>query len=209
MKAEQYFDVSGVSFKDFFAEIRYVWEVIPKLQAYIHSLFQKGVVEGNYKKSPFVFIGKGTTIEEGALIKGPAIIGENSSIGHAAFIRQNCLFGNNVRIGHGSEVKNSIVFPNSAVAHLNYVGDSIIGSRVNVAGGVKLANFRFDGDSIKVSVGGERIDTGLVKFGAVIGDGCGIGANAVLNPGTILGKHCVVYPLVSVRGVHEEGSVIK
>lgn len=207
MNASAYFDLSIALFGDLFVESRYVWDVLPKIAPYIHSLFTKGSFSPNYPNT--VFIGKGTVIEEGAFIKGPAIIGENCFIGHTAYVREHCLLGNGVRIGHGAEVKNSVIFPRSVVAHLNYVGDSIIGSRVNVAGGAKLANFRFDGGNIKVPVGGERIDTGLVKFGAVIGDDCQIGANAVLNPGTILGKHCVVYPLVSVRGVHEEGSVIK
>lgn len=208
MRTAEFFDLSEVSFSEVFDGTAYVWDAIGKLDAFLTSLFAQGRVVANYEEKN-VHIGKGTVIEEGALIKGPSVVGENCYIGHTAFLRENCLIGNNVRIGHGCEVKHSVLLPQCAVAHLNYVGDSIIGSRVNVAVGAKLANLRFDGKAIRIKDNGNTIETGLVKLGAIVGDGSQIGTNAVLNPGTILGKNCIVYPLVSVRGVHKEGSVIK
>lgn len=197
---EKFFDLSSFEQADIFEDEAFVWEVIPKISEYLKTECRK--------RGKDILVGKGTVIEEGALIKGPAIIGSNCFIGHAAFLRNNCIVGNNVHIGHGCEIKNSIVLPDTAIAHVNYVGDSIIGRNVNLGGGAKTANFRLDGRSIRVKVGDKILDTGLVKFGAIVGDGSKIGVNAVLNPGTILGKNTLVYPLTSVVGVHNEGEVI-
>lgn len=192
--ASRFFDLSGFEHGKIFEGVETVWEVLPKIAVYING---KNLV------------GEGTIIEEGTFIKGPAIIGKNCFIAHGAYIRENVIIGDNVHIGHGVEMKNSIIIGNTAVAHLNYIGDSIIGSNINVGGGAKTANFRLDGKRVRVKVGKEYIDTGLAKLGAIIGDGSKIGLNAVLNPGTILGKGCMVYPLVSVFGVHEGGEILK
>jgi len=156
-----------------------------------------------------VVIGEGTVIEEGALIKGPAIIGKNCVIGHGAYIRENVIIADNVTIGHASELKNSIVLPHTAVAHFNYIGDSVVGSHVNIGAGAKTANFRLDGKHVRVKVDEDAVDTGLAKFGAIIGDNCKIGINSVLNPGTMLGKGCLVYPLVSVIGAYGKDAIIR
>lgn len=193
--ANEFFDLTGFSHASVFGGVQNVWEVLPKLAAF---------VEG--KK---VSVGEGTVVEEGAYLKGPAIIGKNCTISYGAYIRENVIIGDDVHIGHGVEVKNSIVIGNTAIAHLSYIGDSIIGSDVNIGGGAKTANFRLDGKSIRIKTDNEIIDTGLVKFGAIIGDGSKIGVNAVLNPGTILGKGCLVYPLVSVVGVHKGSEILK
>lgn len=191
---ELFFDLSNFAHSQIFDGIEHVWEVLPRLAAYV-------------KDKPA--IGEGTIIEEGAFVKGPAIIGKNCVITHGAYIRENVIIGDNVHIGHSVEVKNSIVIGNSAIAHLNYIGDSIIGSNVNVGGGAKTANFRLDGKTVQVKDGEQTMDTNLLKFGAVVGDGSKIGVNAVLNPGTILGKNVFLYPLVSAFGVHKEGEVVK
>lgn len=207
-KPENFFELSldeGVIFfkKD------YVWEILSFLGEYIIEEFKKGKASANYKNSRNIFIGEGTVIEEGAFIKGPAIIGNNSFIGHGSYLRPNCIIGNNVSIGHASEIKNSVIFSNSAVGHLNYIGDSILGHNVNIGGGAKTANFRLDGKTISVKHNGERIDTQLTKFGAILGDNTKIGVNAVLNPGTVLGKNVHVYPLTLVFGTHPDNSIIK
>lgn len=197
-----FFDLSGFPYPQIFEGVESVWEVLPKLAPFIKS--QTASEQKN------IFIGEGTIIEEGALIKGPALIGRNCFIGHGAYLRENCLLGDNVRIGHGAEVKNSLVLSGSTIAHLNYVGDSIIGNNVNFGGGAIVANFRLDGQSVKIKVkDGVAIDTGLLKLGAVVGDNGKVGVNAVLNPGTILGKNCLVYPLTSVVGNFETGAIIK
>ena len=191
-----FFDLSSFSHKQIF-DVENVWEVISKISEFIKN------------NSETVSIGEGTVIEEGAFIKGPAILGKNCFIAHGAYIRENVILGENVRIGHSVELKNVIILNNSNVAHFNYVGDSIIGNNVNLAGGAITANFRLDGESIKVKHNGEEIQTGLVKFGAIIGDSSKIGVNSVLNPGTILSKNSKVYPLTNVFGVHLNEETIK
>lgn len=206
---DHYFDLTNCTFADIFQGKEAVWEVLGNLGDFLQKQFTDKKIIANYKDSTNIYVGEGTIIEEGAYIKGPAIIGKNSFIGHAAYLRQNCLFDDDVSIGHGSEVKNSIVFSHSAIAHLNYIGDSIFGHNVNIGGGAKTANFRLDGRTIPVREGDNKIDTGLTKFGAILGDETKIGVNAVLNPGTILGKRVHVFPLKLVFGTHGEGTVIK
>lgn len=192
-----FFDLSNFSHKQIF-DVENVWEVISKISEFIKNSGKKSVI-----------IGEGTTVEEGALIKGPVIIGKNCFIAHGAYIRENVILGDNVRIGHSVELKNTIILNDSNIAHLNYIGDSIIGNDVNLAGGAITANFRLDGANIKVKHDGEEIETGLAKFGAIIGDLSRIGVNSVLNPGTILSKNSKVFPLTSVFGVHLNQETIK
>lgn len=193
-----FFNLEGFAHARVFDGVENVWEMLPKIAGYV-----KEISDGKN------VIGKGTVVEEGAFIKGPAIIGRNCFIAHGAYIRKNVIIGDNVHIGHGVEVKNSIIIGHTAIAHLNYIGDSIFGSNINVGGGAKTANFRLDGKNVLIKVGDEVIDTGLPKLGAIIGDHSKIGVNSVLNPGTILGKGCFVYPLTSVFGVHGDGEIIK
>ena len=206
---EQFFDLSAFPFADLFSADEPVWKGIADIDAYITSVFAQGKLTPNYKGRTDVFIGEGTIIDDYVSIEGPAIIGNNCHLRHASLIRNGCILGNNVTIGHAAEIKHSIFLNDSSAAHLNYIGDSIIGNRVNISGGAMAANFRLDKRTIMIKRGDEKIDTGLVKFGAVIGDNSIIGVNSVLNPGTILGKQTVVYPLVSARGTHEAGEVIK
>ena len=171
--------------------------------------FKSRQLKANYKDEQNVFVGEGTIIQEGASIVGPAIIGKYAFIGHASLIRGNCIIGNNVQLGHAVEAKGSIFLNDSKAAHLNYVGDSVIGNRVNISGGAILANYRLDKKDIMVDDGVNKIETGLEKFGAILGDGSNVGVNAVLNPGTILGKNTTVYPLISVKGAHKDNEIIK
>jgi UDP-N-acetylglucosamine diphosphorylase / glucose-1-phosphate thymidylyltransferase / UDP-N-acetylgalactosamine diphosphorylase / glucosamine-1-phosphate N-acetyltransferase / galactosamine-1-phosphate N-acetyltransferase len=205
---EELIEFSDFPFPDIFKEVN-LWDPIKNLEQFIKACFEKGIIKANYKNSTNIYLGEGTVVKEGALIDGPAIIGKNCVIGHASLLRENCLLGNGVNIGHGVEVKSSIFLNNSTAAHLNYVGDSIVGNNVNIAGGVIVANFRLDKKSIKIKFEETVVDTGLLKFGAVIGDNSSAGANSVLNPGTILGKNSLIYPLSSVTGVHKEGETIK
>lgn len=206
-KPEAYFDLSSFSYKEIFSNVEQVWDVLPRLRGFIESLFEKGKVQGNYKEN--IYIGEGTVIEEGALLVGPAIIGKNSFIGHASYVREYCLFGDGVHIGHGVEVKHSILLNNATSAHLNYLGDSIIGNRVNVSGGAMMANFRLDKKPVSIRTPNGKMETSLLKLGAIIGDDSTIGVNAVLNPGTLLGRGSHVYPLTSVIGSYPDHSIIK
>lgn len=204
-----YFDLSNFKHKDIFAGVEFVWEVLPKIGKYIESLFEKKVLVSNYKDKKNIYMGEGSIIKEGATIVGPAIIGKNCIIGHGSLIRENCLFGHNVHTGHAVEVKNSIFLNSVIAAHLNYIGDSVIGNNVNISGGAILANYRLDKKPVIVRDGEEFINTNLEKFGAIVGDDSIIGVNAVLNPGTILGKKSIAYPLTSVTGVHKNNEIIR
>lgn len=156
-----------------------------------------------------VWVGKGTFIEKSALIKGPAIIGYNCEIRHCAYIRGNVIIGNNVIVGNSTEVKNAILFNKVQVPHFNYVSDSVLGYKAHLGAGVITSNLKSDGTFVKVKYESNIIETGLRKFGAILGDFAEVGCNTVLNPGTILGKNSIVYPLCSVRGVIPENSILK
>ncbi len=210
----EYFNLSEVSFADLFEGLEYTWDALRNLEDYIHSQFESGAVKANYLDSKDVFIGEGTVVKPGALIEGPAIIGKHCTIGHTAYIRGGCLLGDMVNVGHASEIKHSILLGGAAAAHFNYVGDSIIGNTVNLAGGVMCANFRLDKKQINVrhfdpTREKERIPTGHAKFGAIVGDGSNVGVHAVLNPGTILGKYVIVYPQLTVSGTYHTGSTLR
>ena len=204
---ETFFDLIDFPFKDLFLGIENVWEVLPKMDEFIHKQFKNGDIKGNYKEN--IYIGEGTMVHETALIVGPALIGKNVTIAHGSYIRGGCIIGDNINVGHGSEIKHTVLLNNSKVPHLNYVCDSIVGNKVNFGVGAVVANYRLDKQPIRIKMNGETIETGLRKLGAILGDNSSIGANAVLNPGTILGKGAIVYPLTSVTGVYEHEAVIR
>lgn len=203
-----FFSNSGI-YTSLVEQKKYPWDYLPEIEQFIQSFRDNAKELGYSEEEQHIYIGKNVQIDSTAKIKGPAIIGHNSNIGHAAFVRGGVLIGENVNIGHATEVKHSIIFSNSALAHLNYVGDSVVGGNVNISGGATLANFRFDKKEIVIKHEGKIISTHLQKFGSVIGDNSQIGVNAVLNPGTILAKNTLVYPLTFVRGCHINSQIIK
>lgn len=207
LSGKSFFDLADLEYGDVFISCQFVWEVIPKIESCILDLFKSGKIKPNYGEN--IYVGEGTIIEPEVYIKGPALIGANCRLNHAAYLRENVLIGDNCLVGHATEVKNSIFLPGATAAHLNYIGDSIVGSNVNIASGTILANFRLDRQTIKIRLDDKVYETGLTKFGAIIGDGSQIGVNSALNPGTILGKNCRVYPLTSVRGYHKDESIIR
>lgn len=209
LSPETYFDLSGVSFADIFHGGEHVWEAVRRLDDYIAAQFETGKVKANYKDSNNIYIGEGTEIQEGAVILGPAIIGKNCILRSHSYIRMGALIGNECLIGHGSEVKHSIIMNNTTIPHVGVVDDSILGNNVNIAAGVVTANLRLDNTPVKIKNGTHIVETGLLKFGAAVGDGSNVGVNSVLNPGTLLGKKTVVFPLKTVKGVHPQNSVIK
>lgn len=196
---QNFFDFSQVSFSDIFEGVENIWEVIPKILPYAES-------KSNNNKP---LIGKNTIIKENVVIEGPCIIGDNCIIGPNAYLRDGVIIGDNVIVGFSCEVKSSIVLNNTFMKHLSYVGNSIIGSNVNLATGVVCANFRFDGKNVDVRDGENKINTNLEKFGCVIGDRTKTGVNSILNPGTIIGKNSIIWPLVDVYGTHKDNEVIK
>lgn len=148
-------------------------------------------------------------IEHGAMIVGPCIIGENCEIRKGAYIRGNVILGNSTLIGNSSEVKNSVLMDNCQIAHFNYIGDSILGIRVHFSAGAITSNFKLDGSEIKVGVGNENTKTGRNKLGALVGHFTEIGCNSILNPGSVIGRNCVLYPMVNWRGYLKNSQICK
>ena len=153
-------------------------------------------------------LGSHVEIKAHSVVEG-AIIGDHCVIGPFARLRPGTLLASQVHVGNFVELKNTEMGEGSKANHLSYVGDSVVGSDVNIAAGAICANFRFDGKKIDVRYNNDRYDTGLDKFGCVIGDTSQIGVNAILNPGSILGKNIVVWPLVRVFGTHKNDEVLK
>ncbi|MFH1350154.1 MAG: glucose-1-phosphate thymidylyltransferase [Pseudomonadota bacterium] len=147
-----------------------------------------------------IYIGKGSVVEPGALIKGPTIIGNHTEVRQGAYIRGNCLIGNRCVVGHTTEVKSSIMLDDAKAGHFAYIGDSILGNDVNLGAGTKLANLKIVDVEMKLRIEGRVYETGLRKLGAILGDKTETGCNSVTSPGTLLGKGSLVYPCVNVPG---------
>jgi NDP-sugar pyrophosphorylase family protein len=143
------------------------------------------------------------------LIKGPAIIGRNCQIGHNAYFRKDVIVGDNCVVGNSTELKNALLFNHSKVPHFNYAGDSILGYNAHLGAGAVLSNVKSLKGNVTVEVDGVPLDTGLRKFGALLGDGCDIGCNAVLNPGSIIGRGAVIYPCTNWRGILPANMIAK
>lgn len=157
-----------------------------------------------------IFLGPGSLVEEGATVRGPFVMGEKSEIRQGAYLRGEILGGDGCVIGHASEVKGSVFLNDSKAPHFAYVGDSILGARVNLGAGTKLSNLKMTGDEIVVYYKGEQINTGLRKFGAILGDDVETGCNSVLNPGVIMEKQCMVYPCAAVKkNYYDAGTIVR
>lgn len=212
IKIEALFDVSKTDHATLFEGCEHPWDVLAKLARYIESRLDwvlKNKCVGVAFIGEKVSTGEGTVIEDGAMIKGPAIIGKNCVIRHSAYIRENVIIGDNCVIGNSTEIKNSLIFNEVVLPHFNYVGDSVLGYKVHLGAGAIVSNLKSIPGTVSVEIDGTKIDTGLRKFGALIGDGAEIGANAVLNPGSIIGRRAVVYPCTCWRGVLPPNMIAK
>jgi NDP-sugar pyrophosphorylase family protein len=211
-EAAELFDLSQTEHASIFDGCQCAWEALPKIAAYIVANLRRELLN-RCEGVPFigekVCIGAGTVLEDGVMIKGPAIIGRNCQIRHNAYIRENVIIGDNCVVGNSTEVKNSLLFNNAQAPHFNYVGDSILGDKAHLGAGVKISNFKLFAETISVEIDGEPFDTGLRKFGALLGDRCEVGCNAVLSPGSILGRDSVIYPNVSWRGILPAMMIVK
>ena len=211
-KPTDLFDLSQTEHAALFEGCEHAWEVLKKIKDYLKTHLRpelRNRCEGKAFIGPEVFIGEGTVVEDGAMIKGPAIIGRNCQIRHNAYFREDVIVGDGCVVGNSCELKNALLFNNCEVPHFNYVGDSILGYKAHLGAGVVLSNVKVIKGNVAVEVDGRRIDTGLRKFGALIGDYGQIGCNTVLNPGSIIGRNAVIYPCVNWRGVLCANSVAK
>ena len=190
----------------------FIWDALKQIASYLQFRLKPAVL-GQLMGKPFisntVFIGSGTIVEQGAVIKGPAWIGEKCHIRSGCYVRENVIVGDGVVMGNSCEFKNCILCDEAQVPHFNYVGDSILGFRAHLGAGVILSNVKLDHREICVTTDDGTIATGLTKFGAIIGDRTEIGCNAVINPGTVIGRDCIIYPATNVRGVVPRAHILK
>ena len=212
VKPEDLFDLSQTEHAAVFRGCAYAWEALSRLTAYLQAQLRPALhnrCEGVAFIGQRVFIGEGTLVEDGAMIKGPAIIGRNCEIRHNAYVRENVIIGDDCVVGNSCELKNSLLFNHAIAPHFNYVGDSILGFHAHLGAGAKISNVKLMPGNIQVELESKLIDTGLRKFGALLGDHAEIGCNAVLNPGSIIGRGSVIYPNMNWRGVLGPNTIAK
>lgn len=185
------------------------WLALPRLKEFILSLGEMLDTEIYRQLSPGVWAAKNSVIAPTAVITAPAIIGEDTEVRHCAYLRGATLIGNNCVVGNSCELKNCILFDYVQVPHFNYVGDSILGHRSHMGAGAVTSNVKSDRTSVALGQGNDKIETGMKKLGALVGDYVEIGCNSVLNPGTVIGRRSRVYPLTSVRGTVPSDSIVK
>lgn len=195
--------------KDIFDGAVYPWEVLPKISSFIIELGNTLSSEEYDKIGENVWIAKSAKVAPTAFINGPAIIGKDAEVRHCAFIRGNAIVGEGAVVGNSTELKNVILFNKVQVPHYNYVGDSILGYKSHMGAGSISSNVKSDKKLVVVKGADGEIETGMKKFGAMLGDEVEVGCGSVLNPGTVVGSHTNIYPLSSVRGVVPAGSIYK
>ncbi|MGH7162823.1 MAG: glucose-1-phosphate thymidylyltransferase [Planctomycetota bacterium] len=210
---EDFFDLSHFWHRDLFRDCAFVWDALPKIAAHIRSRLRPGIhgrVETGAHIIGDVSIAPGTIVEAGAFIRGPAIIGRDCHIRANAYLRGDVLVGDGCVVGNATELKNSVLLDGAAAPHYNYCGDSILGGKANLGAGTKLSNFKISAEkSIHLVVDGTPVDTGLSKFGAILGDNAQTGCNSVLNPGTVIGRNSLVYACAAVRGYVPPDTIVK
>ena len=209
LHVKELFDLNQTIAKEIFQGVTYPWLVLPKISEFILKL-GKTLSEEKYDKiGEDVWIAKSANVAKTAYINGPVIIGENAEIRHCAFIRGNAIVGEGSVVGNSTELKNVILFNQVQVPHYNYVGDSILGYKAHMGAGSITSNVKSDKGLVIVKTSEGMIETGLKKFGAMIGDRVEVGCGAILNPGCVIGRDSNIYPVVSVRGVIPEGHIFK
>lgn len=221
----EFFDLSDPDVAVLFADCASVWDVIGRIAHHTTRLVGDTqtilgtVMDGAHIGDNPIYIAEGARIEPGVYVEGPTYIGRNATVRHGAYVRANVILLDGAILGHASEAKNALFLPKAAAPHFNYVGDSILGHHVNLGAGTKLSNLGVFSEkdprtgqrpTIKITVDGREYDTGLAKFGAILGDDTQTGCNAVLNPGCIIGPRSLVYANTSLRkGFYSADRLIK
>ncbi len=209
IKTAELFDLTHTAAGEYLANFEYPWEALGGIKEMIKNL-GKSLDKNEYNEiDENVWVHKTARIADTAFIGAPCIIGTETEVRHCAFIRGSALIGSGCVIGNSVEVKNAIIFDSVQVPHFNYVGDSILGYRSHMGAGSVTSNVKSDKTLVRVKIGDETIETGLKKFGAMLGDFVEVGCNSVLNPGTVIGRNTNIYPLSCVRGVVEADSIFK
>ncbi len=203
------FDLKETIAAEVFNEYMYPWEVLGKIKDEILKIGETLSSEDYNKVGEDVWIAKSAKVAPTAYINGPAIIDKEAEVRHCAFIRGNAIVGEGAVVGNSTELKNVILFNKVQVPHYNYVGDSILGFKAHMGAGSITSNVKSDKTLVTVNAGELKIETGLKKFGAILGDYVEVGCNSVLNPGSVIGRNANVYPLSMVRGYVPEGNIYK
>lgn len=209
LKTKELFDFSHTLAAEMLSKTEYPWEALGKIKELILSVGPKLAKDEFEEVSENVWIAKDAKIYPNNYIAGPCIIGHETEVRPGAFVRGSALVGNNCVVGNSTELKNVILFDRVQVPHYNYVGDSILGFMSHMGAGSITSNVKSDKKLIVIRCGEEKIETGMKKIGAMLGDRVEVGCNSVLNPGTIIGRDSNIYPTSCVRGTVPEGCIWK
>lgn len=206
---ERLLDLKETIAAELFEGKTYPWEVLPEIKDFILKLGKTLDPEEYEYKEGDIWIARSAEVAPTACINGPAIIGKNTEVRHCAFIRGNAIVGDGCVVGNSTELKNVVIFNCVQVPHYNYVGDSVLGYKSHMGAGSICSNVKSDKQLVAVKDKEEKVETGLKKFGAMLGDHVEVGCGSVLNPGTVIGKNTNIYPLSSVRGCVPSDSIYK
>jgi NDP-sugar pyrophosphorylase family protein len=202
------YDLSQTIAADLFKDVTYPWEALAGISDFIIELGRTLPEDRFEKRGENVWVAKSAKVFDSAYIGGPCIIDHGAEIRHCAFIRGAAIVGKGATVGNSTELKNCILFDKAQAPHYNYVGDSILGIRAHLGAGAITSNLKSDGSNIVIK-SEPRIETGLRKIGALVGDYTEVGCGSVLNPGSVIGKRCQLYPLSMFRGVLAADSIYK
>lgn len=214
-RAEDWVDLTQTEHAVLFADTTAAWEVLPKLSDYIEQLVAATDIHWSVQIHPSAVIGQGvkigarTVVGPHTVIEDHVVIGSDCELRTGCYIRPYSIIGNDSVIGHCTEIKHSILFNHAVAPHFNYIGDSIVGYYAHLGGGAVVANFKSSGSTVAVVTDTERHDTGLRKFGAIIGDYAEIGGGVILNPGTCIGRQSLIYPGAIIRGIVPANKIYK
>ena len=206
---KELYDLNETIAAKLFEGLTYPWEALPKIGEFIVKLGETLPTDKFEKRGENVWIAKSAKVFPSAYINGPVIIDEDAEIRHCAFIRGNAIVGKGAVVGNSTELKNVVLFNKVQVPHYNYVGDSVLGFKAHMGAGSITSNVKSDKTLVVVKAGEEKVETGLKKFGAMLGDNVEVGCNSVLNPGTVVGRGSNIYPTSCVRGFIPADSIYK
>lgn len=209
MKTENLYDLKETIAVSLLEKAEYPWEALGGIKAFILELGSRLSPERFEKRGEDVWVAKSAVVAPTACINGPCIIDEEAEVRHCAFVRGSAIIGKKAVVGNSTELKNVILFNRVQVPHYNYVGDSILGFKAHMGAGSITSNVKSDKTLVVVKTREAEVETGLKKFGAMLGDGVEVGCNSVLNPGTVVGRNTNIYPLSRVRGFVPANSIFK
>lgn len=209
LMAKNLFDYSKTIAKPLLDSVEFPWEALPQIKDFIIEIGKTLDPEVYEQRGENIWVAKSATVYPSAYLGGPLIICEDAEVRHCAFIRGSAIVGKGAVVGNSTELKNSILFDGVQVPHYNYIGDSILGYKSHTGAGTITSNLKSDKSLVTVLCDGEKVETEVKKFGAMLGDFVEVGCNSVLNPGSVIGRNTNIYPLSFVRGYVSENSIYK